>query len=179
MRPVEGREVDLEAGWAWLRTLPVTDPAPSASVRAWACLAHGSPPAEVARALPPAGHCEPRPTEDGIRTAGVVIDDLAHTRAVHHDLTRSGFRGQLRGYQLAGLSWLTTRDPGGLLADEMGLGKTVQTLALLALRPDRPHLVACLVGRVASLAGMSNPGVRRRYALAAAAAAAPAWMHRH
>jgi superfamily II DNA or RNA helicase len=48
-----------------------------------------------------------------------------------------GFRGELRGYQQAGLGWLHfLRDFGfgGCLADDMGLGKTVQVLALLESR---------------------------------------------
>jgi superfamily II DNA or RNA helicase len=49
----------------------------------------------------------------------------------------SGFSGELRGYQKAGLAWLHfLRDFGfgGCLADDMGLGKTVQVLALLESR---------------------------------------------
>ncbi|HEX6901608.1 MAG TPA: SNF2-related protein [Thermoanaerobaculia bacterium] len=48
-----------------------------------------------------------------------------------------GFKGDLRGYQRAGLGWLHfLRDFGfgGCLADDMGLGKTVQVLALLESR---------------------------------------------
>lgn len=54
----------------------------------------------------------------------------------------SSFRGELRGYQRAGLGWLHfLRDFGfgGCLADDMGLGKTVQVLALLE---DRRRLRA-------------------------------------
>lgn len=50
-----------------------------------------------------------------------------------------GFKGELRGYQRAGLGWLLgLRELGlsGCLADDMGLGKTVQVLALLASRPE-------------------------------------------
>ena len=45
-----------------------------------------------------------------------------------------GFVGQLRGYQLEGLSWmhfLRQFGFGGCLADDMGVGKTAQVLALL------------------------------------------------
>jgi superfamily II DNA or RNA helicase len=57
-----------------------------------------------------------------------------------------GFRGELRGYQQAGLGWLHfLRDFGfgGCLADDMGLGKTVQVLALLESRRggELPSLV--------------------------------------
>jgi superfamily II DNA or RNA helicase len=46
----------------------------------------------------------------------------------------AGFKGRLRKYQKAGLSWLLfLRDYrlAGALCDDMGLGKTIQTLALL------------------------------------------------
>ncbi|MFL6199731.1 MAG: DEAD/DEAH box helicase, partial [Thermoanaerobaculia bacterium] len=60
--------------------------------------------------------------------------------------TPRGFRGELRGYQRAGLGWLHfLRDFGfgGCLADDMGLGKTVQVLALLESRRggELPSLV--------------------------------------
>ncbi len=45
-----------------------------------------------------------------------------------------GFAGELRPYQLRGLSWLTflrRLGIGGCLADDMGLGKTIQLIALL------------------------------------------------
>ena len=48
-----------------------------------------------------------------------------------------GSRGELRGYQRAGLGWLHFLREfgfGGCLADDMGLGKTVQVLALLEAR---------------------------------------------
>lgn len=44
------------------------------------------------------------------------------------------FKGDLRTYQSAGLSWmnfLNTYGFGGILADDMGLGKTIQVLSLL------------------------------------------------
>ncbi|MFP4245217.1 MAG: SNF2-related protein, partial [Ectothiorhodospira sp.] len=60
-----------------------------------------------------------------------------------------GFQGDLRSYQLRGVSWLQfLREYGlaGILADDMGLGKTIQTLAHLALereagRLSRPALI--------------------------------------
>ena len=45
-----------------------------------------------------------------------------------------GFRGELRPYQLRGVSWLAFLERfgfGACLADDMGLGKTIQLLALL------------------------------------------------
>ncbi|HEY0511647.1 MAG TPA: DEAD/DEAH box helicase [Thermoanaerobaculia bacterium] len=50
-----------------------------------------------------------------------------------------GFKGELRGYQRAGLGWLHFLREfgfGGCLADDMGLGKTVQVLALLESRRE-------------------------------------------
>ena len=61
-----------------------------------------------------------------------------------------GFCGELRPYQLKGLSWLSwlsTLGLGGCLADDMGLGKTIQALALLKARIIRgekdPVLLIC------------------------------------
>jgi len=51
----------------------------------------------------------------------------------------SGFHGELRPYQLTGLSWLSFLGRWGLgacLADDMGLGKTIQVLALLLARQE-------------------------------------------
>ena len=60
-----------------------------------------------------------------------------------------GFVGELRPYQLEGLSWLQAlRDLacGGCLADDMGLGKTIQVLALLeSLRRRRKRPRASLI----------------------------------
>jgi superfamily II DNA or RNA helicase len=60
-----------------------------------------------------------------------------------------GLHGELRAYQLQGLSWmqfLREQELSGVLADDMGLGKTIQTLAHLlaekeAGRLDRPALI--------------------------------------
>lgn len=57
--------------------------------------------------------------------------------------------GELREYQVVGLSWLAAiyeKRLNGILADEMGLGKTIQTIALLAylacdLGTWGPHLI--------------------------------------
>lgn len=58
------------------------------------------------------------------------------------------FKGTLRDYQKAGLSWLAFLKDfgfGGILADDMGLGKTVQVLALFlhtgVMKQKKPTLV--------------------------------------
>lgn len=51
----------------------------------------------------------------------------------------SGFKGELRPYQLDGLRWLAFLSGvniGGCLADDMGLGKTIQFLALLLIERE-------------------------------------------
>ena len=61
------------------------------------------------------------------------------------------FHGQLRPYQVTGLSWLSFLGRwgfGACLADDMGLGKTIQMLALLLHRRQagelkRPFLLIC------------------------------------
>lgn len=56
--------------------------------------------------------------------------------------TPTGFRGELRGYQATGVTWLARlRDAGlgAVLADDMGLGKTIQALCVLRGR----SLVVC------------------------------------
>ncbi len=66
---------------------------------------------------------------------------LAGFRGIEPAAEPAGFRGELRGYQRAGLGWLAFLREfglGGCLADDMGLGKTVQLLA---------HLAACRAPR--------------------------------
>jgi SNF2 family DNA or RNA helicase len=61
------------------------------------------------------------------------------------------FEGELRPYQITGLSWLAFLSGWGLgacLADDMGLGKTIQVLALLLhlkqeARLKKPFLLIC------------------------------------
>ncbi len=62
----------------------------------------------------------------------------------------SGFRGEMRPYQLRGYSWMAFLKQWGLgacLADDMGLGKTIQALALIQKDREsngrRPVLVIC------------------------------------
>lgn len=83
----------------------------------------------------------------------------------------AGFRGQLRPYQVTGLSWLSFLQRWGLgacLADDMGLGKTIQVLALLlrdreAGRCQGPSLLICptsAVGNWQREAARFAPGLR-------------------
>jgi hypothetical protein len=76
-----------------------------------------------------------------------LLDSLTPTtaRPSGSDIAKAlpaGFRGELRGYQAAGVAWLARlRDAGlgAVLADDMGLGKTVQALCVLRGRT----LVVC------------------------------------
>jgi SNF2 family DNA or RNA helicase len=50
--------------------------------------------------------------------------------------------GDLKEYQLKGLSWMVSlynKNLNGILADEMGLGKTIQTIALLSYIMESKH----------------------------------------
>jgi len=83
------------------------------------------------------------------------FDELLKRLSGHTPLERleqpTGFVGQLRPYQINGLSWLAFLRQygfGACLADDMGLGKTIQVLALLAKDYDtqalkKPVLLIC------------------------------------
>ena len=65
--------------------------------------------------------------------------------------------GQLKEYQLAGLTWMVSlynNRLNGILADEMGLGKTIQSIALLAHLLEKGNPGPFLV--VAPLSTLSN-----------------------
>jgi superfamily II DNA or RNA helicase len=86
------------------------------------------PPVELARV---------RSLLDGLTTAAVSPANREVAVALP-----AGFRGELRGYQAAGVAWLAQlRDAGlgAVLADDMGLGKTIQALCVLSGRT----LVVC------------------------------------
>lgn len=75
---------------------------------------------------------------------------LTGTEQIEQIREPEGFCGELRPYQIKGLSWLSWLAEiglGGCLADDMGLGKTVQALALLKTRILRgekdPVLLIC------------------------------------
>ena len=55
----------------------------------------------------------------------------------------SSFKGQLRPYQVTGISWMAFLRQFGLgacLADDMGLGKTIEFMALLLYLQDKKQL---------------------------------------
>ena len=79
-----------------------------------------------------------------------LIDRLVGREEFEMQPQPAGLKGNLRPYQLRGMSWMRFLSRWGLgacLADDMGLGKTIQTLALLQgvrERGDRrPVLLLC------------------------------------
>ncbi len=88
--------------------------------------------------------------------ASGTIEELIQTlttgnQSVDPIPTPSGFRGELRPYQLRGVAWLAFLERWGLgacLADDMGLGKTIQLIALLLHLQEQgsleqPTLLVC------------------------------------
>jgi len=73
--------------------------------------------------------------------------DLNRTQYFHLDRQPASIRnGQLRDYQIEGVSWMVNLRKNGLngiLADEMGLGKTLQCIALLAHLRDTECIEGC------------------------------------
>lgn len=104
------------------------------------------------------------------KVAAAILDDEERRRATseYYAITHETVEevrqpkmlvgGQLKEYQLAGLSWLVSlynNRLNGILADEMGLGKTIQSIALLAhLAEDKQNYGPFLV--VAPLSTLSN-----------------------
>ena len=81
---------------------------------------------------------------------GQFLDRLQGEGAYEDLPAPKEFRGELRPYQVRGLSWLSFLRRYGLgacLADDMGLGKTIQALALIEkdreAGADRPVLLVC------------------------------------
>lgn len=65
--------------------------------------------------------------------------------------------GQMRGYQLEGLTWMyevASHGMSGILADEMGLGKTIQTIGLVSKFRDEGFYGPFLI--IAPLSTLSN-----------------------
>ncbi len=90
----------------------------------------------------------------GFKASGILaelINNLNNNQAIEEIDTPKSFRGQLRPYQIRGISWLSFLEKWGLgacLADDMGLGKTIQTIAfILNLKEQKllskPTLLVC------------------------------------
>jgi SNF2 family DNA or RNA helicase len=80
-----------------------------------------------------------------------LIENLTNNQGVKLIPTPKAFQGELRPYQIKGISWLSFLEQWGLgacLADDMGLGKTPQLIAFLLSLQERdllvnPVLVVC------------------------------------
>ncbi len=69
-----------------------------------------------------------------------LLDRLTHLEKMAPIAPPAGLQGQLRPYQLQGVSWLAFLRRfgfGACLADDMGLGKTIQLIALLLHERER------------------------------------------
>ncbi|EGD55982.1 DEAD/DEAH box helicase [Gordonia neofelifaecis] len=99
--------------------------------------------------LPPAGYAALNAVGDAVVSEVYARRTFASTRdaavAIGERLT-----GDLRPYQLRGVTWLdeVREQGGGILADEMGLGKTLQTIAHLVHADRGPALIVCPTGLV-------------------------------
>ena len=88
---------------------------------------------------------------------------------VQEQLTKTPewINGEMRSYQLEGLTWLLQQHKygvSGILGDEMGLGKTLQTIAFLSTlkyqeKLDGPFLVVCPVSAVRKQSGAASHGL--------------------
>jgi SWI/SNF-related matrix-associated actin-dependent regulator of chromatin subfamily A member 5 len=70
------------------------------------------------------------------REGDAEFEEYDSSKIRHVTAQPSYILGQMRGYQVEGLSWLVGLNSVGasaILADEMGLGKTLQSVALLGL----------------------------------------------
>jgi len=91
--------------------------------------------------------------------AAAIFGDPSQNQQLPMLAAPEGFVGQLRPYQLKGLSWLSFLDRFGLgtcLADDMGLGKTIQFLAMLLHERDALAELA-RTGGTDSGAGIPGP----------------------
>ncbi len=90
---------------------------------------------------------------EGVSADGWIADMIARLEGeknLGEEAAPTGFRGELRPYQVRGYSWLAFLKQWGLgacLADDMGLGKTIQALALIQrdweTNGRRPVLLVC------------------------------------
>lgn len=99
-----------------------------------------------------------RTTEEERRRATSEYYAMTHQSTEEVRQPKMLVGGQLKEYQLAGLSWLVSlynNRLNGILADEMGLGKTIQSIALLAhLAEEKRNYGPFMV--VAPLSTLSN-----------------------
>lgn len=78
-----------------------------------------------------------------------LAEKLTHFKKIETANIPQAFQGQLRSYQVEGVSWLQflrEHELSGILADDMGLGKTVQTICHLVIekaagRCQNPSLI--------------------------------------
>jgi len=92
--------------------------------------------------------------EDDVLSKEVKLELAMYNSRISdfHSITEvnvpSGFKGELRAYQLQGLNWLNFLDEfgfGGCLADDMGLGKTIQIIAFILLQKERGRQASLIV----------------------------------
>ncbi|MDY6803723.1 MAG: DEAD/DEAH box helicase [Cyanobacteriota bacterium] len=80
-----------------------------------------------------------------------LLDTLTDNSSLEAIATPDSFEGELRPYQLRGVSWLAFMERWGLgacLADDMGLGKTIELIAFLLHQQEEdalegPTLLVC------------------------------------
>ena len=86
---------------------------------------------------------------EGEGAVGALLERLTGGASIEPVAVPPQFRGELRPYQVRGLSWLGFLSQLGLgacLADDMGLGKTIQLIALILHERQQtagPTLVVC------------------------------------
>jgi SNF2 family DNA or RNA helicase len=86
---------------------------------------------------------------EGEGAVGALLERLTGGASIEPVAVPPQFRGELRPYQVLGLSWLGFLSQLGLgacLADDMGLGKTIQLIALVLHERQQtagPTLVVC------------------------------------
>src|SRR3989338_2957034 len=81
------------------------------------------------------------------------FDNLLHYGGKNVLEAPNGFIGELRHYQLQGISWLSFMEKigfGGILADDMGLGKTVQAIAYILSNKRSKSLIVCPTSVIAN-----------------------------
>lgn len=72
-----------------------------------------------------------------------LLNTITNKRSLEDLEVSANFKGELRPYQLRGVSWLAFLQKWGLgacLADDMGLGKSIETIAFLLYLQDQQEL---------------------------------------